>query len=651
MAAHPYDIKLTVGATEYGFMLVTPKGESKQLQIGETPLPEGQYNLVRQSSDTVRVHTDFDPKFDQPLAQQTFSGGVGQLEMDASEGDITRYWWSEGVVTRADGVVCLAPQADTISLPSGSGNITGFTTWLTGGTRYDFCWQGPRLYRRDAANRSNAWALVYTASVDITDFKIIDTDGYIAVPTHGTATTDFLYQADPTAAATWTPAAVNHTAFSDVLGKPSFFEKIRGWTYAFVSPRKVFYTSAPTTDAWVGPIDTSLSGNTSGPPGDLTYNFVGTSSANDFLMAFKTDAAYNIDAEQEVTEVIAHWKTRPATENFEFVAAGGDLIYYSSSPEVYAYDPGTGRNLPLQLTQQAGFSVKQVLGVAADNDSVYVLAKVRVPHIRSADSAALLRGTKAGASRWAFEVLWEDTASTSYYRLGAVPTAAYGTRLYWGKSTQTYVMDCPAEWNETSSGTDGYEPGGKSIYMSIWRTGFPNFMKRWLWLATRVTIASGSSMTAQYSTDMGATWTVLASLTTSTLVFTNFSSVNAEHIILRFSLGSNGDVTPILHVYDLHGRVRWRYLPAPVAAVRIADNLELNNGVRDSVGATTLVSNINTLRTTDSTILYEDFLGNSFNVSLESYSYRPSRHNPQELILNPYELEAVMHFARADSGA
>lgn len=109
--------------------------------------------------------------------------------------------------------------------------------------------EGLRWDRRDASNTSNSWTLVYTADVTITDFTVINGAGYICVPSRLDATspgnTDFYYQSDPTAAATWTPTARAHAAFSDALGKPKYFRQVRTSTFAVVDNRKVFYSVDP----------------------------------------------------------------------------------------------------------------------------------------------------------------------------------------------------------------------------------------------------------------------------------------------------------------------------------------------------------------------------------------------------------------------
>ena len=57
---------------------------------------------------------------------------------------------------------------------------------------------------------------------------------------------------------------------------------------------------------------------------------------------------------------------------------------------------------------------------------------------------------------------------------------------------------------------------------------------------------------------------------------------------------------------------------------------------------------LRTLRAPDGTIAYEDYLGNSFNVSVDQLAFLPTRHEaPKDNI----ELEAHVVLSRADSGA
>lgn len=661
MTSEPYDCTFTIGSTVYGFQLVSPEGQSKQLTIDEVQGPFSAYSINRLQADENRNHGDFDSQQDAVLAQADLSGGLGDLEYNE---DNDTYWWGVGV-SHVAGKYYPPPPTTTLTFSSGAATWNGSTSFLTStGTRYDFAWQDTRLYRRDASNTSNTWSLVYTANVAITDFTIVNGTGIICVPARldatSTTNTDFWIQSDPTAAATWTPTSKQHTAFSDTLGKPVFMSTVRGTTYAAVNGvnsgsgvvnRKVFYSTDPSADSWLGPIDTSLTGNKSGPPGDQSHAFLNLVPINDYLFALKRDAGYAIDSQQEVTEVLWQWKDKPSVNQFKYVAVGGETLYYSVTPEVYAYDPSTGRNVPVGISRRPGFSCQDILGVAADNQYLYILAKVRVPRIRAAASAALFRCLRTGASMWSFEVLWEDTSVTAYSGLYA-SVQGTGTRVYWFLSSgvSSTHMDIPADWDETTSGSFAT---AATLYTSIWRTGWANFIKRWLWVATKTqTLDASNTIAIAYSTDEGSTFTTLATLTGAGLAFNDFTAINSETLVLRFTFVCAGTVAPVLNVYDLHGRVRWRYLQQGQAAVRIADNIELNNQTRDGLRATDLRANLETLRTSDATITYNDFLGNSFPVSIDHISYHPSRHEkPERNGLGITELEAAVVFSRASSGA
>lgn len=662
MASEPYDIKFTIGSTDYNFMLSSPKGESKQLMMDEVQGPFSAYSINRMQSDESRNYTDFDAQQDTVLAQSDHMLGLGDLEYNEEN---NTYWWGVGV-SHVSGKYYPPPPVSSLSFTSGADDWDGFVTYLTsGGTRYDFMWQNTRLYRRDASNGTNAWSLVYTAAFPITSCSIVDGTMLICTPSRtdatATANTDYFVQSDPTAAATWTPTVKAAAAFSDTLGKPALMTTVRGTTYAAVNAvvsgsgvvnRKVFYTTDPATvGSWLGPIDTSLTGNKSGPPGDQSHAFLNLIAINDYLFALKRDAGYAIDSQQEVTEVLWQWKDKPSVAQFKYVAVGGETLYYSVAPEVYAYDPATGRNTPIGISKKSGFSCQDILGVAADNQYLYVLAKVRVPRIRSAASAALFRCVRMSPSQWSFEVLWEDTASTAYSGLSASVQGS-GTRLYWflTSGASSNHMDIPADWDETTSGSFA---SGATLYTSIWRTGWANFVKRWLWVATKTqALDANNTIAIAYSTDEGSTFTTLATLTSAGLTFSDFSAVNTETIVLRFTFVCAGTTAPVLNVFDLHGRVRWRYLQSGQAVVRVADYIETNNGARSPDSATTLKANLETLRTSNSTIAYQDYLGSSFNVSIDKISYRPTRHEkPERNATGIYELEAVIQFARADSGA
>lgn len=630
-------------------MLTTPPQQSKQLDVEEVPIPAGVYELRRMNTTDTVNHSDYELNMDTAMSQSAFSIGVGTREFN-DKADETAYWWSSGILTHA-GKSYLPPPVTSKTLTSGASALVGFTSYVaSGGTRYDFAWQGTRIYQRNASNTSNGWVLVYTADVPVTNVKIVNGTALIAVPTHLDATspanTDFYIQSDPTAGATWTPTAKAHAAFSDALGKPTLFQQERGTTFAFVSPRKVYFTVDPSTDSWAGPIDTTLANNISGPPGDTTYGFTGSIAVNDFLMAFKADGGYNIDANQEVTNVLWQWMDKPDPTNFKYYAAGVDQLYYSVTPAVYAYDPNTGRNTNTGISMAEGYSIQNVLGVAADNNFAYVAAAVQVPNLRATPSYAILRGTRVSTAQWAWEVVYEDTGSVAYDGLYASPQG-HGTRLYFATSDGTTIkhIDFPPDWDESTTGS--FAAAG-DLYMAIWRTGFANFNKRWAWIAVNLENTSATNtFNIAYSTDLGLTFTSLSTVTANGLTFIDMTGIESPTIVLRFHFVSAGTVTPVFQVYDLHGRVRFRYLKQAKAIIRVADYIELNGGTKSTMSTVDIKTAVELARTTDLPITYKDFLGNSYTCSVESLGMHPTRH---EVPTNQYELECQLTISELGKG-
>lgn len=642
-ASFPYDVTFEANGVIYGFMLVTPSGESKQIQFTEAQAPESQ----RLSTKDIATTQDFDPRNDTPFSMSDLTGGVGQLEWDFN--DDTGYWWSSGVVTHVAGRTYLPPAPAAVSLgASATGDITSMLTYLdVNQARWDYAWEGPRVWVRDASNGTNGWVNCYTASVDITDICVMDNVFLIAVPTLS-GTTDFLYEPTPVSSS-WAPTSVNHSAFSAAGGKPKFFEVVRGTCYAMVDKNKVFYTTDPLVDGWAGPIDTTLTGNISGPPGDDGYGFTGSNSVADFLFVKKQDAVYSIDSQQDVIEVLWQWKDRPSPYNFKFTSIGGDQFVYSVGTEVYVYDPQTGMSNSVGLSRKTGFSIKEIKGLACDNQYVYVLARVRVPVIRSAECMALLRGVKIRPGVMAFEVLWEDTdiSSTSYANLFAFPQGI-GTRLYWNRNdsgtTDMMILDLPAEWDESSN--TSFATAG-SLYTSVCRSGFPGFEKRFLYFNLNgSSLSSTNKITVKYTTDSGATYTTLGDAT-STPYEANFSDVHGATAGLRFDFVSAGTVTPIMLNFDHHMRVRFKYLPTIALSIRIGKGIELRNSGKSNKFVWELWDDLKTLRTSNYEITYKDFLGNEFPVTIDIIGVKPTRHEkPLE-----YEEEAAMVLTRADRGA
>ncbi len=646
MSSYPYDVKFTVGSTEYGFMLASPPGQSKTLNFEEAGRPDA----MRVMTADVATHQDFDPIKDTVFAQGSWEDGLGQLEFTPETENA--YWWGT-VVTQVPGKVFLPPPTTSLSMTTSvSAPVLGMTTWIASdGTRYDFCWAGHRLYRRTTGNWSHIYSEPNTKT--ITDFKLYKGDGYIAVPSSTDDTQDYVRITNANLTGS-TSAKVATTMFSTGL-KPKYFLTVRGTFYAVVDNDKVYYTVDPSVDSWVGPIDTDLAGtnNAGGKPGDGTSPFQGMRAASDYLMVFTREAGYNIDSGQDVTEIIWQWKERPSARNFEFTAAADDFVFYSAQNEVYAYEPSTGTTVPLRLSKASGFSLKQIYGLAADGRYVFVLAKVRVPTLRSADSMALLVCYRSGPYRWTPQCWWEDTSITeTYYGLYASPSGT-GTRLYWGATassvTSTNTMLVPEDFDFSSGGS--FATSGE-LYCSIARSGFPGFSKLALWTGMSANNLSAGSRTIaiKYSTDMGANYSTLSTIASDET--TNaYSDITARSIALRFTLTGTATDSPVLRSFDHHQRVRFRYLPSAMMGIRIGDYLELLGGGRASETKEKLVENLKFLRTTANEsgnwVQYEDFLGNIFDCTVDMITFRPTTH---ESPIDEYEMEAMVAITQAYKG-
>lgn len=638
----PYDVTFTVSGTTYGFMLVTPKGETKQINFSESQQPEAQ----RLVTESIATSYDFDPRVDTPFSMKDFTGGCGQLEWDFN--DDTSYLWSSGVITHVPGRVYMSPPASSKQLSGATGDVTGMCTYLTSANaRYDFLWETVNIWRRDASNITNGWTKVYTAGVDITDFKIFNGTGIICTPSDGT-TTDFLTQADVTAAALWVPTGRNHTPFA-VGTKPIRMKGIRGTCYAFVGNDLVYYTTDPTIDGWTGPIDTALTGtgNLGGSTGDSTYPIQGINVVNDFLFVRKKDAIYSIDSQQDVIEVIWQWKDKPSEYNFKFAAVGGDQLIYNVKSELFIYDPQTGVNTNTGFSRKSGFTIKNILGIASDSQYIYVLAQVRVAVVRTADSIAVFRGIKVRPGAIAWEVLWEDNTigTDTFGPLWAFPSAA-GTRLYWMRNdsdnTDTIMMDIPAEFDESYGSS--FDPNSV-LWTSVSRSGFPGFQKRHLYFNMNLANSDASNyITPSLLTENGTT--ALAS-SSSNSYEANFSDKYSLWCYLKFQFNSAGTTTPILKTFDHHQRVRFKFLPRVQLSIRVADGIELRNGTKSTLKAYQLWDNLKTLRESNNEITYKDFLGNSFPCTFDVFTSKPSRHQAKM----EYEEEAVVVITRADRGS
>ncbi len=609
----------------------------------------GAPDAERLSTRDIVTARDFSPIVDTPFSMSDFTGGVGQLEFDFN--DETAYMWSTGVITHVKGKAFPAPAYDEYDITSIGvvDDIVGFLTHIADdNTRYDFLWSGSYLLRK--TDNVSSWELVYnTAGADITDFCIMDGAGFVAVPSAASSVYDFGMQSDVTAAAvSWSVTAMNHTPFSNVAGKPKYFKVIRGTFYAFVDNNGVYYTTDPSTDSWSGPINTSLSGNISGPPGDTSYGFVGASAVGDFMFARKKDAIYSIDSQQEVSETIWQWKEKPSEHNFKYASSGGDQLVFSVGPEVYIFDPHTGFMEPINISRKDSFSVTEILGVAADNQFVFVLAKVKVPTIRLTSSYALFGAYKKNGT-WVFEVIWEEVAGASTYAtLAAIPLDV-GTKLYWGKNSSgtvsTMYMVIPSEWDQSGSGNIR---GAVNLWTSLTRAGFPGFQKRNLYtnvICKNIDYAGlDAFINVYYSVNEFVSESTLGPTLTDHQEYEYENSYGTSYGLL-FNIQSDGTECPILKSFDHHQRIRFKYLPSVTLAIRVADNLETRDGY-SNLTVQEIWANIIALRTSNKQIVYRDFLGNEFNVTIDMIGVRPTRHEaPTE-----YEEEALVVISRADSG-
>ena len=641
MVDQEYDVRFTLSGTDYGFMLVQPAGQSKQLNFTDAPPSQEGHK-----SDT--TYEAFGGQLDTAMEQSGYIAGLGQLEM----ADPRAAWWGKNVVIHTDGKVYLAPPVNSLTPTSNTTAMGGFYTYYTGSTRYDFCWASNRLYRRDASNITNAWVVAYTAANAISDFVIIDDVAFICTPTIAT-TTDYFTQTAPSVGSAWTPTAV--TTFAVNTPKPKFFRQIRGYTFAFCDPNTVYSSVTSASPTWVGPINTSLANHYSGAPGDTTYAFQNVYAVNDMLLVFKAEAAYNIDAQQEITQVIWQWANRPDPNNFKHITTMGDLVVYSMGHEVWVYNPNTGQNISMLLDMASGFSIQSIRGLGADSNFVYVGAQVRVPTLRSASTFALFRCWRTTATRWSCEVIFEDTTEadpTKYYNVFACPAGTSdSTRVYFGYDNATNVVTKFIDCLPNYDGSTGvlFNTTGQ-LYTSNWKGNWPTFTKRWLWIGTYTEGCDANNTIAlAYSTDLGTTWTTIGTIAANGLAITDLSGPPASNsLALRFTFTSAGTVSPVLRVYDLHARPRWRHLETATMALRLGDYATKLSGAKDTKSASELLANLLTLRRSDGAITFQTFMGHSFTATIESVSYQPTTH---ELPEGQNEMMAMVTIAQASGGS
>lgn len=655
MSSYPYDFMLTADGVSHGFMCVTPPGSTKQLSVVEVGPPD----VNRISTADAASHLDFAPQYDQPFSMASWTGGVGQLYFDGN--DQTGYWWGN-VSTHVDGKIYppFVPSSYTHTIAAdytfytktaGAGRAI-FKSWVTSaGVRTDYSYIDDSLMIIDPSSGSTTKAAPLSNSTFLaTDMTFFEGVVVVCSPDNTVAGNDFWTYT--VAAGPGTAAARNHTPFA-VGSRPKFMCPVRDTLFAAVDNGLIYYTVDPTTDAWVGPIEAS----------DKNFPWQNMVAVGDYLFCFTTAAGYSIDAAQRVEEVFWQWKDNPSTENFKCVATTGGRLYYNIGPEVYEYDPVAtdGNNRSLSLARRDGFSVQQILGITTDEKYVYVQAKVRIPTLYSSSQMAILRGVRQPNGRINFECIYQETfVAAQYDRALTARPYGIGVNLYWatvdtgtGYGKVKYIW-IPPDWDESNltSSNGGYTFGEGYLYTSITRANYPDFSKRHLWIAVEMeNITSNGVIEVAYSIDKGVNFTVLGTSATASngLLTLALSNINSRTFMLRFKLtSSNGVNTPIIRVFDHHQRVRFKYLPQVQAGARCATGLDRLNGQPDTNRTQMdILDSLRTLRATDSAILYEDYLGNSFYVSLDSVSYRPTRH---EKPTEKGEQEALITMSRADAG-
>lgn len=655
MAAYPYDVKFTPegGSESYGFMLVTPPGQSKQLDINEIGGPDYRYTTRVNTVDQA-THQDFQPDKDSVFSSTSFVGGLGYRE-DNLEGEGT-YWWGN-CVTHVDGKVFLPPKPNSLTISSVTTPIAGYTTYINpSGARYDFCWAGTKAYRRPA-DTATAWTNIWTEpnGKPITSLNLFNGVMFIFTPTELDANSkDYWYQGSPDGA--WSPTGVNTAlAFSNANGRPKMGLQIRGTFYAAVDNNKIFYTTDPTTDSWTGPIDTDIDRNVGGTPGDTSYPYINLAAVGDYMLAFDWQGGYSIDATQDVQETFWQWKERPNSDNFKYMAVGDDSLYFSAGSEVYNYDPATGAIRPVGISTMSGFSTREVLGVGADNQFVYILARVLVNGLRDTESVALLRGNQLSRTVFALECIWEDTSpSTKTYGGFALLPYGRGSRAYVsyvsGGNTNFVTLEASPDWDSSSDAT--FATSG-ILYTSDSRSGFPGLTKLHVWNAIDIApiLTTGQGIEIAYSLDNGDTFTVLDTLGSGDgPTLKEYTAAESRAIALRFTLSAGGTDTPVMRGFDHHQRVRFRYLPTATLGIRVADEIEMLNGARSQLTKEQISASLTLLRTaaTSKRVWYEDFLGSAYWVTCDTLTMRPSHH---ETPTDQYEMEALLLVSRADEGA
>lgn len=637
----PYDVKFTTdtGAV-YGFMLSQDKYGKKQLTVEESDPP----NLLRDIDQFSEVFRQSNPRNDTPYVVTDLSNGVGQLWLD--DGESTKYWWSNGLITHVKGKVFPAPPIGTdVATISYNSNASKVIRAKTGD--YDFVVLTDRIYRRPSYDDTTDWTLVYTAPGTITDIYAYSGGLIIAAPYTSSATIDFYIQSNPAAAATWSPTSYNHTVYTSTI-KPYYFTEIGNTIYASYN-NSIYYTTDITADAWVGPI-------TAGP-----YAVNKLTTLNNFLFAMNPYGIYSVDSQQNVEEVVWQFK-EPKVSGFggagafDKFAQFNQFLAFNVKNEVYTYNPFDSETRAIGLSMKDGFSVQNILGLTAGGSFLYILAKVNVPDIYDTDRIALFAGYINDRNEWVFEVLHEDTYTAHHGFSSTVDTETGDLRIYLfslaSSILTTKTLTIPSRWDFT----DGDSFRTESIlYTSISKSNYPGLDKQQIYVDgnfINLTDTVFNVVHVYYSTDYANTYTLLdiadSSFDTGSHqhFLANYNNVIGETFNFKLKFWSDATTCPIMYDIASHQRIKFRYQPRFIMSIRIADELDLRDRNKIKKKSWEIWDDLKTLRSTTSEILYEDFIGNQYNVTFELLRLTPSRSDNKDT----QEMDATVIVTRKDKG-
>lgn len=641
--SYPFDVKFTMdGEDPIGFMLSVPQEQTKSLIMQESDPPR----FDRDLDEFSEIFRTSNPRNDTPFVCNDFSGGVGQLHYD--EGDPSKYWWSSGVITHVKGKAYPAPPVTTLTM----GSETGFpgkiySTFVTGTSdRYDFISVGRKLFRRPSDDNTTAWTEVWDSGAASIDGLYQFNNSLFIFGTFG-GTTDFYVQEDITEAATWTPTSKSHTISSQnrsqdgsSVGKTFY---IRTASESAASGNVIYFSTTPETDAWTGPI---VVGPNLG--GYANYRLA---IVNNFLFVMNDFAIYSIDPDQEVTEVIWQFKNNPNPDNFKHNTPYNSELIFNVRNEVYSYNPISGETFKLGLSNKDGFSVKEIKGLASDQNFLYILAVVSVPDIRSNDSNVLFAAHQKDGE-WVFEVLWEDEDDDDYefeHLTASMDANLPVTRLYWTaydgvNTTKTYIQEIPHKWDYS----DGVEWDTSSeLFTSITKSRFPGFSKRQTFIdGNFLNLDANNTIAIAYKTSYEDSYTTISTADDDHLTI-NYDNVFGHILALRFTFTSDGTTCPVLLDTTSHQRIRFLYLPYITLSIKVSSNTPLRDNNPDQRLVWEVWQDLLTLRSFEGEILYEDFFGNQFPVTIDILSANTTKNDSVEMV----ELEAVLVITRMDKGA